>query len=173
MTKRIIIVGKGGSGKDHLRKTLSEIGYKYCVSHTTRPSRQGEVNGIDYFFISSNDTSINEFLDENFYESVIFNGWFYGTSISEFKRSDLLIMTPSGIKKLNPQDRKESYIIYLNISYEVRKERLLQRRDADDVERRLAADYYDFLNFKDFDKELTDPFFSLTDLDFSKIEAKN
>lgn len=173
MSKRIIIVGKGGSGKDHLRKTLSDTGYKYCVSHTTRPARQDEKNEIDYFFISNNDPLINEFLDNNFYESVTFNGWFYGTSISEFRKSNLLIMTPSGIKKLKPEDRKESYIIYLNISYNVRKERLLLRRDADDVERRLAADYYDFLNFKDFDMELTDPFFSLKDLDFLKIEAKN
>jgi guanylate kinase len=46
MNKRVIIVGKGGSGKDHLRKSLSEIGYNYCVSHTSRPPRQDEENGI-------------------------------------------------------------------------------------------------------------------------------
>jgi guanylate kinase len=51
--KRIIIVGKGGSGKDHMRKKLEEAGFRYCVSHTTRPPRDEEINGKDYYFISS------------------------------------------------------------------------------------------------------------------------
>lgn len=168
MNKRVIIVGKGGSGKDHLRKSLSEMGYKYCVSHTSRPSREGEEDGIDYFFVSIGEVSDPDFLEKNFYEWVTFNGWFYGTSVSEFKQSDLLIMTPSGVEKLRHEDRKDSHIIYLDIPEEIRRQRLLSRRDADDVERRLEADQADFLNFDDYDEQITDPFFNLQNLSFLK-----
>ena len=168
MNKRVIIVGKGGSGKDHLRKSLSEMGYKYCVSHTSRPSREGEEDGVDYFFVSIGEVSDPDFLEKNFYEWVTFNGWFYGTSVSEFKQSDLLIMTPSGVEKLRHEDRKDSHIIYLDIPELVRRQRLLSRRDADHVERRLAADQADFLNFDDYDEQITDPFFNLQNLSFLK-----
>lgn len=168
MNKRVIIVGKGGSGKDHLRKSLSEMGYKYCVSHTSRPPRQGEEDGVDYFFVSIEDVSDSAFLEKNFYEWVTFNGWFYGTSVSEFKQSDLLIMTPSGVEKLRHEDRKNSHIIYLDIPEEIRRQRLLSRRDADHVERRLAADQDDFSNFDDYDEQITDPFFNLQNLSFLK-----
>ena len=43
--RRIIIAGKGGSGKDHLVKLLKGKDLIYSVSHTSRPSREGEFNG--------------------------------------------------------------------------------------------------------------------------------
>ena len=154
--KRIIIVGKGGSGKDHMRKELQKTGYRYCVSHTSRPKRNGESDGVDYYFVDS------EYFQKNlnrFYESVVFNGWFYGTSIEEFKRANLLIMTPSGISKLNPEDRQESLVVYIDIPEDIRRERLSERGDADSVERRLSADRDDFSKFSDYDVSVEDPFF--------------
>ena len=38
---RIILCGKAASGKDHLRKILEGRGYRYGVSYTTRPPRDG------------------------------------------------------------------------------------------------------------------------------------
>lgn len=157
MKKRLIIVGKGGSGKDHLRKILVEGGFRYCISHTTRPIREGEENGKDYWFISSSQLPS---MSDDFYEAVYFNNWFYGTSLKEFYSSNLFIMTPKGIDKLKKEDREESVIVYLNIDEETRRRRLEERRDADDVKRRLEADYADFLNFTDFDCEIKDPAFT-------------
>ena len=157
MKKRLIIVGKGGSGKDHLRKILVGKGFKYCVSHTTRPMREGEENGRDYWFIQSSQLPP---MAEDFYEAVYFNNWFYGTSIKEFYSSNLFIMTPKGIAKLKPEDREESVVVYLNIDEETRKRRLQERRDADDVERRLQADFHDFHDFEDFDYEIKNPSFT-------------
>jgi len=166
--KRIILVGKGGSGKDYLRKELQNLGYKYCISHTTRPPRTEEVEGKDYHFISL-DTAIRKFiLEEKFYEWVVFNEWIYGTSLDEFYSSNLFIMTPSGIAKLKTEDRKESYIIYLDIDEKTRKERLSLRNDADILERRLAADKLDFDGFDDFDFSIKDPLFD-TQLVISKF----
>jgi guanylate kinase len=154
--ERLILVGKGASGKDYARKILENSGFVYCVSHTTRPPREGEIDGVDYHFIMD-----HEMEGSVFYESVIFNGWFYGTSMYEFNNSNLFIMTPSGVSKLKPEDRKNSFIVYFDIDEDVRKSRLLKRRDADIVNRRLQADEDDFRNFVDFDYKITDPDFRI------------
>jgi guanylate kinase len=153
---RIILCGKAASGKDHLRKILEGRGYRYGVSYTTRPPRDGEVDGRDYYFLEDNEfqTMVEQ---KFFYEHVSFNGWNYGTSNSQFHLTDdVFIMTPSGISKLHAADRKNSFIIYIDIALDIRKERLALRSDADTVERRLEADENDFANFTDFDIRLTD-----------------
>jgi len=68
-------------------------------------------------------------------------------------------MTPSGISKLKPEDRKESFIVYVDIREDIRRERLLKRNDVDNVDRRLSADEKDFENFTDFDHRIADPNF--------------
>ena len=147
MMKRIIISGKGGSGKDYLRKIMEDYGFTYCKSYTTRPIRENEENGKDYFFIEEKDIPAKKDL----YESVYFNGWFYGTPKSEFEKCNLFIMTPKGISSLKKEDRKNSVVIYIEANEETRRNRLLERRDADDVNRRIEADEKDFGNFDDFD----------------------
>jgi guanylate kinase len=148
--KRIILCGKAASGKDHMRKKLEEQGFKYAVSYTTRPKRDSEVHGIDYYFLTENEfKSMIE--HDSFYEHISFNEWHYGTSNEQFFSDDVFIMTPSGISKLSPEDRKKSFIIYFDIDENVRRERLSLRSDADTVERRLEADTKDFENFTDFD----------------------
>lgn len=165
--KRIIIIGKGGSGKDHLRKEMVSHGFKYCVSHTSRPIREGEKEGEDYYFVDE-----SHFSSGIFYEKVIFNGWFYGTSMEEFRSSNLFIMTPSGLAKMPRKDREQSHVIYLDIDEDTRRERLSKRRDADDVERRLKADEIDFGNFSDFDRIIKNPDFrfELGWIDLEKIK---
>lgn len=157
--KRLIIVGKGGSGKDHMRKILEDRGFRYCVSHTTRPPRIGESSGEDYYFISEEEAQRDYINKGLFYEHVSFNSWIYGTSMEEFKLSNLFIMTPSGLKSMNSEDREESFVVYLDIDEDTRRERLSRRNDADVLERRLAADKEDFSNFRDFDARITDPMF--------------
>ena len=61
-------------------------------------------------------------------------------------------MTPKGISHINPIDRKECTIIFLDISEEVRRKRLMARHmPGDTIERRIEADEKDFANFKDYD----------------------
>jgi guanylate kinase len=145
--KRIIISGKGGSGKDYLRKIMEDFGFTYCKSYTTRPIREGEENGKDYIFIDEKDIPEGGDL----YESVYFNGWFYGTPKDEFDKSNLFIMTPKGISSLKEEDRKKCIIIYVNADEETRRIRMGERKDADDVERRIQADEQDFKDFDAFD----------------------
>ena len=85
--KRIILVGKAASGKDNLRKRFESRGFKYAVSYTTRPPREGEVDGKDYFFITDEEAS--KMVESNmFYEYVYFNGWLYGTTVQQFYHDD-------------------------------------------------------------------------------------
>lgn len=157
--KRIILVGKAASGKDNLRKRFESKGFKYAVSYTTRPPREGEVNNQDYIFITDElaQTMINE---GNFYEYVEFNGWIYGTTKSQFWCDDLFIMTPKGISHITPDDRKKCFIIYLDIDIQIRYDRLLQRdMPGDSVQRRIEADELDFMSFTDYDLRVTNPDF--------------
>lgn len=153
--KRTILVGKAASGKDYLRKKFESKGFKYAVSYTTRPPRVGEVEGQDYYFISENDAQ--KFIESNFfYEYVVFNGWIYGTSVTQFYNDDLFIMTPAGISGIRPKDRLTSFIIYNDIDINTRTKRLLNRdMPGDSLTRRIEADEMDFNNFNDYDLRIT------------------
>ena len=76
---KVILVGKAAAGKDHMRKILSGRGFQYGISYTTRPPRESEIDGKDYFFLTDENfkTKINQ---GYWYEWIEFNGWYYGTS---------------------------------------------------------------------------------------------
>ena len=154
--KRIILVGKAASGKDHLRKVLEGRGYKFAQSYTTRPPRPGEIDGKDYYFITESQFDVME-SSRQFYEFVEFNSWKYGTTNKQFNEScDIFIMTPHGISLVSPEDRKSSFIIYIDVEDSIRLERLSKREmPGDSIERRMIADTKDFFNFKDYDIKIT------------------
>lgn len=55
MGKIYIITGKSATGKDTLFKKLlenKEINLKTVVMYTTRPIRQGEIEGVEYHFVN-------------------------------------------------------------------------------------------------------------------------
>lgn len=152
--KRIVLVGKGASGKDYARNLFAKKNFQCSISYTTRPPRETEKDGIDYFFVT--EEKFKQMIEnDEFYEYVAFNGWYYGTSKKQFYSDSIFIMTPSGISKIIPEDRENSIIIYFDISDDKRKERLSLRSDADKVNRRLAADAMDFQNFTDYDLRIS------------------
>lgn len=155
---RLILVGAAASGKDYMRKRFQDRQLKYAISFTTRPPRDGEEDGVDYYFLTNEQ--FQKMIDnDEFYEYVAFNGWFYGTSRKQFETNDIFIMTPYGISKLKPEDRAQSFIMYFDIPLDVRKERLSKRSDADKVDRRLLADAKDFENFVNYDMKISNPDF--------------
>lgn len=75
-----VVSGASGSGKTSIcRKIADEFGFYYSVSHTTRPQREKEAQGVDYFFVS-----VDEF--KKLIENDEFLEWaqvydnYYGTS---------------------------------------------------------------------------------------------
>jgi len=152
MSKKIIIVGPGGSGKDYLRRIMVDRGFTYGVSHTSRPPREGEEEGKDYYF---RDIKFFEDNQDMFLELQTFNGWKYGISKKEFEEKDIFILSPAGLRSISKEIREKSFVIYVNPGSEIRLERLHSRNDADDVERRYIADIRDFFNFSDYDIMIT------------------
>ena len=162
MNKRIILVGRGGSGKDFLRRKLESKNFKYAVSYTTRPPREGETDGIDYFFINQSTANLMINRDE-FFEYVEFNGWIYGTTRSQWmQESDerVYIMTPTGLSHVNEEDRTQCFVIYTNPAREIITKRLMGRNmPGDNLKRRVEADDKDFENFSNYDIQITNPDF--------------
>jgi guanylate kinase len=152
MKSKIVIVGRGGSGKDFLRKKFESRGFKYCVSHTSRPIRSGEVEGKDYKF-----TDVEFFSDNivNFYEIDEFNGWKYGTLTEDFMNSNLFIMTPRGVNNIRSEDRANCFVIFIDPDKETIRKRLTERKDADSADRRMEADDKDFFEFFNYDMRVT------------------
>ena len=84
--KVIILCAPSGSGKTTLAKhllSIKELDLKFSVSATTRKKRDGEIDGLDYNFLSidefKNRIQNNEFVE---YEEV-YDNIYYGTLKSE------------------------------------------------------------------------------------------
>lgn len=76
----VVISGPSGVGKDTLIERLRERdpSLRYSVSYTTRKPRQGEVEGVSYFFVSRQ--RFEELIKQGFLlEYATYNGHYYGT----------------------------------------------------------------------------------------------
>lgn len=159
---RVILTGKGGSGKDYLKKFLIGKGYKNSISYTSRPIRDGETQGFDYYYISESEFKLMAERGD-FEEYTCFNDWWYGTPKENFKDCEVFVMTPKIISELRKEIRDTSIVVYIDIPLEDRKKRLEKRNingTHDIVERRLLADEQDFDKFSDFDIRIKSSFFS-------------
>jgi guanylate kinase len=84
----LVISGPSGAGKSTLlKKIMGEIGECYfSISTTTRAPREGEVEGIDYYFVS--ETEFKKDIDEDlFLEYAFVHGNYYGTSIKPVRKA--------------------------------------------------------------------------------------
>jgi guanylate kinase len=76
----VILSSPSGVGKTTLTKKIQQKyqSFKISVSHTTRPPRSNEVEGVDYFFVSHK--KFKELINENkFYEYAQIFENYYGT----------------------------------------------------------------------------------------------
>jgi guanylate kinase len=84
--KLIVISGPSGAGKTTLLRRLFQEcpGLKSSISATTRPPRPGEVDGVDYYFLSPEEFHRRQTAGE-FIESceVFGHGHWYGTLAAE------------------------------------------------------------------------------------------
>lgn len=158
LDKRIILVGRSASGKDFFKDFLVDKGYIPSVSHTTRPIRDGEVNGETYEFISEEDFMFMVSNDQ-FFEHKLFNAWGYATSQLMWDTAEVFIFTPSGINDIPTKELENSVLVYFDIPIDTRIERMEKRSDADSIDRRLKADNEDFKDFSKFHIRVSNPNF--------------
>lgn len=125
----IILVGPSATGKTQIGFALKRLfGINKVVTYTTRDTRDGEISGIDYHFISK-----DEFLKKNkdgfFFEMVEYNNNYYGTSVSSLNNDSYLILEPNGMKKYLSSSLNIK-VFYLDCSEEVRLDRMIRRKDG-------------------------------------------
>ena len=84
----LILSGPSGAGKSSLIKKIEdEIGaYYFSISTTTRPMREGEIDGVHYHFVSKEQFE-SDIEEENFLEYAVVHGNYYGTSIKPVKKA--------------------------------------------------------------------------------------
>ncbi len=81
----VVISGPSGVGKGTVRKALFDMhnhNLTYSVSMTTRKMRPGEVDGVDYYFVSRDEFE-QKIEDGKFLEHAEFVGNYYGTPLDK------------------------------------------------------------------------------------------
>lgn len=150
--KILCLSGKAGTGKDTILKSLSQLGLNFnkIISYTSRPQRENEIDGQDYYFITHEDF-LSKIQNEEMLEYTEFNGWFYGIGKDCLSENmwNIGILTPSGIQTLREYDNLEVIIFPIIASDKIRLIRQLEREqdpNIDEIIRRYKADQIDFDN---------------------------
>ena len=149
MGKLYCILGRSGSGKSSIcDKVVNEISIKKIITDTTRPMRDGEIDGVDYNFVS-----INSFIDKLSKDKYIapktFRNWRYGidTNQIDLSTSDcIIVIDPNGYYDLiHTCGINNVKGILLEVDSKELLRRVIKRdNDMKEVARRFLADEEDF-----------------------------
>lgn len=162
----LVLIGKTCSGKDTICNGLvKDYGFKRVITYTTRPIGEGEVDGVNYHYISNEEFDQKEekgfFIESKSYETAM-GDWKYGTAMEDIRHSDdksVIILTPRGyldiLAQLNIHQSLfgmkkpliQSYYIYACEG--VIRERLKSRgrgETEEEINRRIEVDSLDFIH---------------------------
>ncbi len=161
MGKIVLLMGKSTTGKDTVYKNLLErntCNLKKVVLYTTRPMRDKEENGVQYFFCDEegyqkflNDRKI---IEGRTYDTC-YGPWRYFTvddgQIDLESGSSLMIGTIEAYESMVRYFGKDKVVpVYIEISDRIRLERAMHRENKqehpkyDEMCRRYLADEEDF-----------------------------
>jgi guanylate kinase len=155
--KLVILCGPSSVGKDSIQTML---GMNPIVSHTTRPMREGEIDGETYHFVSKDGFDKTSMIETRKYHTLL-NGkpdtWYYGVSVGEIIEkvngcnTPIVILDIKGMLEMRlwcKQNGIESIAFYIKTSPFVRTIRAIKRGSFSWKEwfRRLKADKYDFFD---------------------------
>jgi guanylate kinase len=155
-----IITAPSGAGKTSLVNAIIKQCAEICVSvsHTTRPPRDNEVHGRDYFF-----TSLDRFKEmrgkDEFFESAEVYGNFYGTSAMWIKSKleagvDVILEIDwQGARQARKLNSKSTSLFILPPSIETLEKRLKTRGQDNNgiIERRMKQAVTDLSHAKEAD----------------------
>ncbi len=161
--KIIVISAPSGAGKSTIINSIldkGEIDMQFSVSATNRAPRQGEVDGVNYHFLSTEQfrdaIANNDFLE---WEQV-YPGRYYGTLKSEVSNKcmsganillDIDVHGALNVKKLYGDQAKIIFIMPPSIAH--LKQRLEHRgtEAPERIKERLARAEYEIAQAKNFD----------------------
>lgn len=149
--KIIAFFGPSAAGKDTLAKQVCSIypsTTHFIVSHTTRPPRGYEIDGVDYHFISV-EKFTDMVLNYELMEAANYNEWFYGTSYGELHEDkvNVGVFNLEGMKCIMDDPKLEVLPIYVTAADATRLRRSLDRdngRGCEEICRRFLADKKEF-----------------------------
>jgi len=154
-----VISGPSGCGKSTLiRKVRRSLGdLEFSVSHTTRPPRPSEKDGVDYYFIPEK-TFVGMVREKRFVEWARVHGHLYGTSRAEVERKGrrrdvVLDIDVQGARQVRTQIPGAVHIFIMPpVAGELRRRLVRRREDSPEaVERRLRNARAEIRAFDEFD----------------------
>ena len=153
----LALVGESASGKTTTANMFAEsdMGFKKVITYTTRPPREGEKDGIDYYFIS--DQKFEYLANKNlFLEKAKYRGWNYGSAIDLNTKDNLVVvLTPAGARALKKAsekvEREDVFIVYIKVDRRIRLIKLLGR--GDDIDESYRRNLSDVGMFDGFENE--------------------
>ncbi|MFN3406297.1 MAG: guanylate kinase [Caldimicrobium sp.] len=178
MNRLILIVsGPSGAGKSTLLKGLPVDEFYFSISHTTRPPRQGETHGKEYYFVNK-ETFLKMLEAGEFLEWIEVHGNFYGTSIKEVEKAfsqgkhlvlDVEVIGASALKRKFGPSALSIFILPPNLK--ILEERLRKRgtESEEKIKERLErarleisfAPLFDYVIINDFLTEAKNNFLSI------------
>ena len=136
--KLIVVSGPSGVGKSVIcKEVLKRTGVKYSISATTRTPRPGEINGVDYHFVSVEKFQ-QMIADQKLLEHAEVFGNYYGTPAEPVEKTITMgqnivleIDVQGGIQvsKIMPQ---ATFVLIVPPSEEELKTRLANRGTEDE-----------------------------------------
>lgn len=146
----IVLVGESASGKSSIEKYLVDnCGYNKVVSYTTRPPREGEIDGVDYHFISVEQfQTLSE--QDFFAEQAVYRDWCYGVAKRDCTDDKVAVLTPHGLRQVSKIKDINIISFYINVPRRDRLIKILQRGDSiEESYRRNLSDVGMFDGIKD------------------------
>jgi len=141
-----VVSAPSGAGKTTLCKALRSVytDIQYSVSHTTRKPRQGEKEGVDYFFIDT-ETFLDMRQRDCWAEWADVHGHYYGTSAENLDQAlsdgfDILLdIDVQGAIQILERYPQAVTIFIMAPSLDMLKQRLSKRgtEDPQTIEKRL------------------------------------
>lgn len=147
----LVLYGKSGVGKDTILNETIEANpniFHRVVSCTTRPPRDGEVHGKDYYFLTTEEMLDEAIIPNNLLEISKFNHWYYGITLSSLvpDKINIAVLNPEGIANLqkNHTDKLDVYLVEVIVADDVRLRRAIDREkispNCHEICRRFLAD---------------------------------
>lgn len=144
--KLITITGPSGAGKDTVARMLSDLGgYQVICSYTTRPKREGEIDGVEHHFVEKCDVPHDKMLAYTQY-----GGYEYWTTIDQVNDKSIYVIDEDALVTLRNRPLDIDYFsicVAANISSRIRRGVSQERIDRDKNRKKLPLAFYDAVIF--------------------------
>lgn len=145
----IVLTGESGVGKSTIEAELEKLGYRKAISHTTRKIREGEIDGVNYFYVTVEELlKLEE--EGKLGEHIQYLGNHYALVKDQITDDSVVVVEPEGLRQLREKEDINIFAIYLYASEETRKQRMIGRGDKlENIHERLEGDKVVFKGVKD------------------------